>query len=188
MPIEAPTGPWTNVEDDYVTALSNSAAFQTLCGVGTAEAALAFIFADDFTRAADDSTFLAANGDAYTTAELEGKPAKALVTSTDGNGYAKVRSAGRTFLPEGQVVLYVERYVSVDWANTMKSMRYFKNRIGELIDQIIVWTFNNLGVQDQRYDVVEGPFQTDTDNVDAQYAMQAVTIAATWKAPDSVRQ
>ena len=140
MPLEAPTSCWTAAHKAIADALAASTALQAIFasrGIAAGDAPL-FIFGDQAGRPFD--------GDSFTAAEIEAIKAQALVAS-GGDPYGKNRQTVDLFDPAGETVVEIRRLITaaeyeagdvVDAEGGPAPLEWwFRQRIGELIDQLI---------------------------------------------------
>jgi len=182
MPVEAASNPWTHAEDKLVSTLPELAAFRSLTGSADATAAALHVFVDE--------TVHPDNGEAFTVDELRELASYAIASSATSEGYrlAPLGVIGDPFDASGGLLLAIERLIfeSADHAEadaeTAKraSDRWLKNRIGELMSELVVYWQNNSGPRVIDLVVVDGPWHTHPEERSHVGHWQGIELAIRW--------
>lgn len=185
--MEAASCPWTKAEDKLAEALPNLAAFQLFTRTDQAddpaEAAAEFVFVDQLV--APES------GNVYTKEQMAEKtPHYALVYSSTTDGYQLVatNALGDGLDASGTLILWIERLVTEEdeQAEDVPELalgamdRAFKNRIGELLEQLYVYWAANGGPRMQSAGVLDGPFHTHPDERGSVGHWQGAEVQIKW--------
>ena len=176
MAVEAPTNCWTLAEQAIATAVANSAAFQWVTETANAADAGKFVFGEQKDEPLD--------GETYDKSELENQLAYAQVYSTNEGPYGKQRSATNRFEPFGSIVIFVERLVREADQNITdapeQTHRWFKNRMGDLVDEVIAYIDNNGGPFIRTVAVTDGPGLNSRDRWQQQGMWQGIEWSIDW--------
>ena len=174
--IDAPTNCWTLAEQAIADAVSNSAAFQGVTGTNTATAAACFVFGEQ-----KDEPL---NGEVFSKEELENIRHYAQVYSDDEAPYGKQLGGTLRYLPFGSAIVFVERLVKEADRNMTdapeQTHRWFKNHIGDLVDQIISWMEENGGPFIRTITVTDGPGLNPDDRWEANGMWQGIELTIAW--------
>lgn len=186
MPLETPSNCWTLAEAAIAEAVAHSAAFQALTETtGDANAAARLVFGEQL-----NEPF---NGEAFTKDELANLRHYAQVYHAFERPYGKARGATNMRLPFGTAIVFVERLVrdverneipadvpAEDWDVDQAIERLFKNRIGDLIDQLFDYLEENGGPHLRSVVVIEGPGFNERNRWDSQGMWQGATLEVAW--------
>ncbi|REJ65833.1 MAG: hypothetical protein DWQ31_16605 [Planctomycetota bacterium] len=182
MPVEAASNPWTHAEDKLAATLPELAAFRTLTGSADATAAALKVFVDETVHPED--------GEAFTVDELRSLASYAIVSSATSEGYrlSPLGVIGDPFDASGGLLLAIERLIFESEANaeataeTAKraSDRWFKNRIGELMSELVVYWQTNSGPRVIDFVVVDGPWHTHPEERASCGHWQGIELAIRW--------
>jgi hypothetical protein len=176
MPIEAPSNCWTKAEAKIATAVANSTAFQSLVNAEDSTEAAAKVFGEQV----DEPL----NGNAYTKDELDNLLCYAQVYHAIDTPYGVLRTNTNTAWPFGSVIIFIERLVTDEERNgadvPSAVERKFKNRIGDLIDEVIDWLDDNEGPHIRSIEVTDGPGFNQQDRWKTKGMWQGVELTATW--------
>lgn len=182
MAVEAATNCWTLAEAALVAALPACAAFRDLVEAVDAAAAAKHVFVDELKQPE--------SGEVYSPTELEELRYYAVVYSASDEPYS-IRRAGVVndlFIPIGTLKLFFERLIQgaeetaeVD-AETSKraSDRFLKNRIGDLLAQLVDYWDKHEGPWATQATVSDGPFHTHEDERETVGHWQGVECTIRW--------
>lgn len=176
MAIEAPTNCWTTAESRLATAVANSAAFQSIVGAEDATEAAHRVFGEQVDQPL--------NGDAYTKDELAQLFAYAQVYHGIDAPYGVFLSNTNTYWPFGSTIIFIERLVTDAERNgsdiPSSVERLFKNRIGDLIDEVCAWTRQEGGPLIRTFEVTDGPGFNAHDRWNSSGMWQGVELTVGW--------
>jgi len=177
MPIavESPTNCWTSAQDKIMTALSESAAFQSLVEAADSADALTKIFGQQL--------FSPDDGHAFTKDELASLN-YAQVYSAEQNPYGfRSPGLGRK-LKSGTAIVYLERRVTEYDANNQAEPlgieRWLENRVGDLMDEVFDYMAAFSGPFVKTFFVSDGPGTNDRKDWDAIGMRQGVELLMEW--------
>lgn len=176
MALEAASNCWTINEAKIASAVANSAAFQALTSTADATAAAAYVFGEQL-----DEPF---DGTAYTKDDLANLRHYAQVYHSQEQPYGIAKTTANRMIPFGTAVLYVERWVTEQEMNgtdvPQAVERLFKNRIGDLMDDIPEWLEENGGPHIRSITVVDGPGYNDRSKHAQQGVWQGCGMEIQW--------
>lgn len=176
--MESPSNCWTIAEARIADAVARSAAFQSLTETSDATAAAAYVFGEKVGEPVD--------GHAFTKDELAQLKHYAQVYSAHDHPYGVSYGANRP-TPYGSAVVYVERLVTEAEQHSGEqpddSERLFKNRIGDLMDEIHAWLGGAAaedGLYIRRIHVTDGPGLNPSDRWKSQGMWQGCELTVDW--------
>jgi len=176
MAIEAASNCWTIAEQKIADAVANSAAFQAVTETANATEAANFVFGEQ-----KDEPL---NGETFSKEELENMRYYAQVYSNDETAYGKALGLTLSYLPFGSAILFVERLVRESERNhddaTEKTHRIWKNRMGDLVDEILSWLLDNGGPFIRAITVSDGPGLNSEDRWLNQGMWQGIEFTIDW--------
>lgn len=177
MAIEAPSNCWTRNELKIATAVANSAAFQSLVRAEDATEAARRVFGEQLDQPL--------NGDAYTKDELANLFAYAQVYHGIDSPYGVFLSNTNTYWPFGSTIIFIERLVTDAERNgsdvPSSVERLFKNRIGDLIDEVCAYLRQEGGPLVRTFEVSDGPGFNPKDRWDSAGCWQGVELTLGWR-------
>lgn len=176
MTLEAPSNCWTAAEAKIASAVAASAAFQALTGTTDATAAAAYVFGEQLDEPLD--------GVAFTKDELANQRHYAQVYHAEDRPYGITRTTSQRLIPYGTAHVYVERLVTEQERNgddiPQAVERLFKNRIGDLMEDIPEWCLENGGPHIRSVIVVEGPGYNEKAKWESQGMWQGCGFEVVW--------
>lgn len=178
MAIEAPSNCWTSAEAAIGAAIANAPAFISIIGPEFADVPGSKVFGEQLDEPLDGNT--------YTKDELAERRAYAQVYSSQESPFGYVRTKTNRLIPFGSAVVFVERLVTdAEQADAETDMpeaieRFFKNRIGDLMEEIDDYLQTNGGPFIRTIDVTDGPGYNPRDNWQQQGVWQGVEFVIAW--------
>jgi hypothetical protein len=178
MAIESPSNCWTKAEAKIGEAIAHAPAFISIIGPEFADAAGSKVFGEQL----DEPL----NGNTYGKAELAERRAYAQVYSNQETPFGFVRAQTNRLTPYGSTVVFIERLVTeAEQANADVDLpeaieRTFKNRIGELMEEIDAYLQLNGGPFIRSIEVSDGPGYNPRDNWQQQGVWQGVEFVIAW--------
>lgn len=181
MAIDAATNCWTIAEQALVDALPQQTAFQTFVGAADATEAANHIFVDVLNTPWD--------GEAYAWQQRAELGAYAIVSSASEDGYQIVRGpAIDAYEPSGRLVLMMSRMVKpmdldtqeTEAGNYQQVERWFKNQVGDLIQEVGEYWFDNGGPWLASARVVDGPWHNDIEEHATHGHWQGIVLELMW--------
>lgn len=176
MTLEAPSNCWTIAESKIAAAVAASTAFQALTGSADAVEAASLVFGEQL-----DEPF---DGTQYTKDELANLKHYAQVYHDLEKPYGLARTTAQRLIPFGSAIVYVERLVTEqerNGADVPQSIeRLFKNRIGDLMEDIPEWLLENGGPHFRSAEVVDGPGFNERSKWDQQGMWQGCAFNISW--------
>lgn len=176
MAIESPSNCWTKDEAKIAESVANSAAFQSLLGLDDEIEAARKVFGEQLDQPL--------NGDAYTKDELANLKGYAQVYHSDEAPYGIFLANTNTFWSYGSTIVFIERLVTKEDLNgsdvPSSVERLFKNRIGDLMEQICSWNVRNGGPRIRSIDVTDGPGFNPRDRWESKGCWQGVELTVAW--------
>lgn len=182
MAVEAATNCWTKAEEAAVVALPECEAFRDLMEAADATDAAKSVFVDELKKAN--------NGEAYTSEEMEELRHYVTVYSASNEPYRirRVDVVGDAFSPGGTLMIYIERLIEAaeeeaepdEETSKRASDRWFKNRIGNLLEQLVDYWDKHSGPWVTLATVSDGPFHTHEDERETVGHWQGCEITIRW--------
>ena len=176
MAIEAPTNCWTWAEQKIADAVANSSRFWEIVNVTNSVDAEKFIFGDQQVDPED--------GETLKKAELEELRYYAQVYSSIENAYTKVLGKTKKYESSGSAILFMERLVTESEQNSSdapaSTHRWWKNRTGDVIDQLPTYLVDNGGPFILSMSVTDGPGFIKRNRWDQQGLWQAIEWTINW--------
>ncbi len=182
MAISAATNAWTRSEDALASALPKLAAFRTLTGETTEDAAARHVHWYETDEPQD--------GTSFGRAEREERGAIAIVGSDGQRPYALTRGDDSAWYGGGRLQLVIERPVPKSQWRTQTTenesrgqvTRWFENCVGELLEQLVDYWLENQGPFVSRVDC-EAVMETLPEDWDAEGRLQCIVIVISYGLP-----
>jgi hypothetical protein len=180
--LEAATNTWTAVEAAAAAALPKLAAFRSLVGAASEAAAVRHAFVEE--RGQPE------NGEFYTLEEQKDLKAYAVVASASESPYRLTRAGVATELlvASGSLRMWFELLVtdydahaeaSAD-ASRIAMERKFKNRIGDLMEQLVDYWDTSAGPYIRTVTVLDGPWHTHPEARATEGHWMGVEVGIEW--------